>query len=574
MASDAQSEEVPECPEGSGLRDNFVFSGDLIDFEYRVGYFQLEADLALCSIIAVTEVDGAVLVAVPEALWDRTKAKRILPVDALRRGVRVLVPGCVDEDRTTPERDPSFKVWLGVLKESFESAAHYDAEESEVTYGFPVDALGVPKFPFARALVAIAKDHFEFATAEEGGRAQPGAPPGLEVRVQNMEEILRELRQGIAGLQAQTAQPSRAPLLTPAAKPKPAGAGRGSVPQPASLPPGVDPGLARQALQSGVTPDALGEFAHLLQGAQLGRGLPAPRAPAAQAVDSEEEDVDGEIADEADLAAATGCANPVGQAVVQLAKIVSKMDREKKVQADKTLEALLDRAESGGAAAKDALTNTGKSKSAALCSLRKMLHQQPELIYQALEQRMEEDWLQSGVPPGAAASSITARGWLEHRSKIQNFQVPVRSAWGVAGIWDALRQGKTAEARARCALAVAALDQLGIDKGSWLVASEVTLEEPPPFSAFAAHRPLEAWESPCSKLIDERWLELFLAKLREVRDFQDKKQKLAAGNRKGLESAPLAEKEADKDSKKKKNQKGGAKGTSRGSEEDKNTPPS
>ena len=67
------------------------------------------------------------------------KAKRLLPVNALRKAVRVMVPACIDEDRTTPEPQPSFKIWLGVLKEGFEASVHFEAEEVEVTYGFPVD---------------------------------------------------------------------------------------------------------------------------------------------------------------------------------------------------------------------------------------------------------------------------------------------------------------------------------------------------------------------------------------------------------------------------------------------------
>ena len=66
------------APESSGPRCNFVLLGDRIDSDYKVGHLQLDADAALRitmlyqtlsdSIIAVTEVDGAVLVAVLEAL--------------------------------------------------------------------------------------------------------------------------------------------------------------------------------------------------------------------------------------------------------------------------------------------------------------------------------------------------------------------------------------------------------------------------------------------------------------------------------------------------------------------------
>ena len=52
MAASEASEQVPECPESSGPRDSFVLLGDRIDFDYKVGYLQLDADAALCFIIA------------------------------------------------------------------------------------------------------------------------------------------------------------------------------------------------------------------------------------------------------------------------------------------------------------------------------------------------------------------------------------------------------------------------------------------------------------------------------------------------------------------------------------------
>lgn len=565
--SAAGSERVPECPESSGLRDNFVLLGDRIDFDYKVGFFQLEADSALCGIIAVTEVDGAVLVAVPEALWDRTKAKRILPPDALRKAVRVMVPACIDEDRTSPEAQPSFKIWLGVLKECFEVSVHYDEEETDVQYAFPSDELGIPKLPFAKALVAIAKDHFEFATADEPLVSPSHGAHGLENRMSAVEAVLKELQVGIARLQPAARLGADAKAAPARPSRKAAELGEHSM----ELPPGLDAGVARQALQSGVSHAALAEMAKMVGGSNFHRGLPVPkhaaRAPAP--LESEEEAEDQEEGDGAD---AVGSANPIEKAIVHLSKIVGHLSKEKKGKADKSLEALLDRAESGGGwgtESKDVTGGSSRSKAAALRSLKRMVQQRPELIYKALEQRMEEDWTQAGVAPGATASSVTARGWLEHRSKIQNFQVPVRAAWCLAGIWDALRQDRVDEARARAALGVASLDQLGIDKGSWLVASEVVLEDAPPFSSFAAHRPLESWESPHTKLIDERWLDLFLAKLRDIHDFQDKKQKLTSGSRKTEETSNAAEKKEET----KKKKKGGGKGNTR-SEEEKTAPPS
>ena len=81
---------------------------------------------------------------------------------------------------------------------------------------------------------------------------------------------------------------------------------------------------------------------------------------------------------------------------------------------------------------------------------------------------------------------------------------------------------------------------------------------------------LEHWENPRTKLVDERWLELILAKLRDIHHFQDKKQKLTSSGRKSEDSTGAAEKDKEKDTKKKK--KGGVKGGGKGSEERRRKP--
>eukprot|EP00435_Cladocopium_sp_Y103_P033667 s2641_g8.t1 len=378
MASGPPSEGVPECPERSGPRDNFVLSGDRVIFDYSTGYLQLDADSALCSLIAVTEVDGGVLVAVPEQVWDRTKAKRILPPDSLRRAVRVMVPGSIDEDRTTPESSPSFKIWLGVLKETYEAYVYFGEDDIvDVAYGFPADSLGLSKLPFAKALVAIAKDHFEFATAAEDPPAVRSSPE-VEQRMQALEEGMKQLQASLEKFHGGGAAPDagrRAPSVARApgrSRGAPEAAGEHQALR------GIDPGLARQAKLSGVSEAALGEFAQMLGGTALRPGSAVPRvAPQRkQAIsEDEDEDLDGE-----ELPDAAGSDNPMERAVLQLSKIVSHLNAEKKTKKDKTLEALLDRAESGGAPGLDGLSSSSRSKPAALRSLKKLLVQRPELI--------------------------------------------------------------------------------------------------------------------------------------------------------------------------------------------------
>lgn len=101
----------------------------------------------------------------------------------------------------------------------------------------------------------------------------------------------------------------------------------------------------------------------------------------------------------------------------------------------------------------------------------------------------------------------SARAWLEHRSRLGYYPTTIRYAWALTGIWDALRSGAVKEARARCALAVAACDQSSIDQGSWLLSQEVLLEQPAPLQSFQGRRSPEPWEQSGSKLLDSLHVE-------------------------------------------------------------------
>eukprot|EP00438_Fugacium_kawagutii_P022422 Skav224784 [mRNA] locus=scaffold428:252344:254481:+ [translate_table: standard] len=498
----ADEEADLEEPELSEFRQQILCSGDFVRFDYTAGVYTGDEGEPLCAVIAVAEVDGAVLVALPEAAWDARKAKRRVPENFLRKAVRVMVAGCLDEDRTTPESAPSFRVWLGILNPLFEPQVYAQGEEPSLN--FPSTADGQTKWPYAKALIAVAQDHFEFATATSQGQVDEQA--ALAAKVEQLEKQLQELLQPKA--KARSTPPSRS-----AARPQAA----------APLPPGVDPGVAQQALMAGMSPQALAEVGQVLRG-QAAPGGPF-RPPPPQQIDSDPEDEEDDL-----LGGDGGSQNPMELALVQLTKIVGKMNKDSKVKQDRSLEGLLDRAESGSAMSKDALTSTGsRSKAAAYRALKKALTHQPELIYTAIEERMQEDWATSSSLPGASAmQTVSARSWLEHRSRVQNYQSSVRASWQLTGIWDCLRCQRYAEARARTALAVATWDQQAIDRGSWVVAAALGLEDNPPFSSFAGHRGLESFEEPHTKLVDGRFLDLVLARLKDLSEFQERKGKLSS----------------------------------------------
>ena len=378
---------------------------------------------------------------------------------------------------------------------------------------------------------------------------------GVEARLAGLEndlaQVLEELRRG-----TQPAARPEAAAVAPQVKAAPLPA-RTSVPRAPARSPGVvgapsglDPHIVQQALGAGVSQEALQEIGGII------RPLTTPALPgrggqhvAGFSTDEDEEDEH--------LGDGSGLADPLSRAVVHLSGIVAEMRKEKKVRKDKGLEAILDRADSGWT--RDS-TSSSRSKSAALRALQKTLQTDPKLIYQALEANLQEDWESGGQRlPGAQISRISARGWLEHRSRIGGFASSVRPAWLFGGIWDALMCNRVDEARARAALAVACYDQMACDRGGWLMPSEWTLEPPPPMASFNSHHAPDQWEAQTTRLVDERWMELIMAKLKDLSDYQDKKAKLSGPK-------PRAEEQQKTENKKDKGKGKGKKGKEQSAE--------
>ena len=98
----------------------------------------------------------------------------------------------------------------------------------------------------------------------------------------------------------------------------------------------------------------------------------------------------------------------------------------------------------------------------------------------------------------------------------------------MAGILDCLINSNPAEARARAALMLLQADQVALDKGSWTLASEASLELAPPFHSFASHAAVDASDQPLSRLFEPRWAEIMLHHLRDTEDYVERKRKLGA----------------------------------------------
>ena len=527
-----------EEPEDLGPRQNLITSGDAVEFAYQTGVLSSLDPPITCAVAAVAEVDGRLLVAVPDTAWHKTRRRRRINPDLLSKVIGVVVPCCNPDGRDTPDPTPTTKIWLGLLAAEAEAQVSYDQGQPALTFPLGVD--GLMRLPFASAVVAAAKDHYTFLSADSGGLAQPPGLGGLEDRFAAIEEQLHQLAQ-------QFARPAQAPGQTMGRRPKAAAA-------PAALPAGVDPAVAHQALQAGVSPVALAEIAKSM-------GLPAPagsaRPTAVVAADSsgaEELEEEDQVAHALKAGAASGSADPIATAVLQLTKLMTDLHKDKGMKKDRELEQILDRAESGST--KDLTSGATRSKAAALLSLRQLLQKNPKLLYTAIESRLQEDWEQASIQPGIQQSVISARGWIEHRSHIQNYGATVRAAWCLGGIWDCLRTNRIDEARARTALAVCLLDQQACDGGSFLLAGEMTLESPPPFQSFVGHVSPHPRELPHSKLIDPRWFDLVVSKVRDLADFHEKKAKLGQRQPAAKTEEPVAKAKPKAKNKGKGGQKG------------------
>ena len=54
------------------------------------------------------------------------------------------------------------------------------------------------------------------------------------------------------------------------------------------------------------------------------------------------------------------------------------------------------------------------------------------------------------------------------------------------------------------------------------MSNELTLEPAPPYSSFARHTAPDQWESQTTRLVDDRWMDLIMSKLKDLSDYQEK----------------------------------------------------
>ncbi|CAE7428465.1 unnamed protein product, partial [Symbiodinium microadriaticum] len=460
------------------------------------------------SVIVVKEVDSKLVVAVPSTSWHRTISRRTVPRGFLSRVGAAEVSACSLLARLEPVDGARVRVWLGILDVHAESAVLVPDELPEGTIGFGRLDTGEECLPFVPSLVAAAGDMFSFASAESGRAAEPDDLSGRLARLEKAVSNLVELKG--------RAEPP--PTGKPKAKAK-VPRGRVST-EVGHATPGLDPSVLAAARAAGVSEDALSEMQALVGRTTTGRLKPEPGP---DPLEESEEEADGPDR------RAWIFANALVRAVETMQRGGAKAS---------SLDRALDGAASGSG--ESSSLPSARRNSAARRALRDALVSSPSEISGVIEALMSEDL--SSVSPGVAVPGQTsARAWAEHRSKVTAYPSSVWAVWIMAGALDCLRTNRPEQARARLNLGLMIFDQMSIDRGSFVLASELALEVPPPLHSFRQHENHSTGQV-CSRLLDPRWAEVAaIGHLKEQAEFLEKRAKL------GRNDPPAPRTDADPD---------------------------
>lgn len=404
----------------------------------------------LVSVVPITVVSGKLLAAVLFLTWHKTPARRILPRDGLARPILVQVSVAPDISAGSAEAEEVVvKAWIGFLSAELAATGTVGALEEEHEVACFGEEAGVRVQLPEEALVNIADEHFGFVTAESGAAGEVGVAASRakkkskddpqEARLRMLEAAMEEIRSSLASLQPKAnssgaaAQPFRGSAVE-------------SLPPPLPVYPGLDASAVAAARAAGLPEDQLAKLAaaagHKPALQEARKRMPQPTNVLSETEDEDKEAALG-IGGEGEAGGAT---QPVVErAVVQLAKIVKNMQKDKSTRSG--LEGILDRAE--GSSSIDSAggqTSGTRGKAAAYKKLKAALQDNPEWLFTNVEALMDEDFMLVRAAPGSSHQPTTSRAWVEQRSKLLHFQSAIRATWLLAGIHDALK-GRTSGRR-------------------------------------------------------------------------------------------------------------------------------
>ena len=426
-------------------------------------------------VIAIGVFEGKLLVALPQTAWHRVAARRLLAVDTLKKPVHAEVLAGATDDPSSPHPTYKLKVWVGLLEAPLVGGITYgDGDDPPCCFrghgGLSLRAL------------FVCDRRRTLCCCDRSGRFSPGCRRGAcAFSSWRAGALLGGTPYWFRSWPEQTAA-EFGPLRLRSRKGYPASGAGGGARFRGSRSAGIGsseaarlgPSCSRSGSSSWHPRRAVGQDESACDDwrGRCPEGAPKAKTFARTAALNLLDESEAEEENEQTAAVAEG--GPMAQAVIQMSKILTAMQKDR----SNDLENLLDRADGGGG---EAVSGAGgsRSKSAAYLKLKALLRASPEQISASIESLMAEDFAQVQSGPRQQGCLCSARGWVEHRSHLQQFAGPIRQAWLLAGMVDAINAGSPEQAKAMGLLGLASLDQAVIDGGNWLLASEYAMEGAP-----------------------------------------------------------------------------------------------
>lgn len=492
------------------------------DDEYSIWAYATQIDQIDVTVqmipVSYLQDQEAMVVVIPKAAWGRPLKFRCIPKTQVLKSDQVSLQADLAPGRDAVDASAVDAVLLTV-KLTVLSSCSIATSVSVYDHQFK-DDLDLPTTIQPGPLRALLTPDEEFHSGLEPAVAtsQDARISSLEKNVTTIGTTLTEVR-GL--LISQSARDSSGSPATPG----PTKVLRKPAPTKKVF---LEETVQTEMAQLGLTEDQMIRLSTLLAPKPA---LPRERVPAKQ-------DLLGETEDEVEVGSDGVDEDPMVKCLKKLTAISEKLCGTQKATMD-PVEKLLG---GFGERATGIETSTALSISKGPASARRLRQlafiEKPEWFCELTEDLMR-DANRTSTTVQNIADKPCPYFYLEHRSRLQNYDTSINLAYMFAGIIAALQRDRPAEALARAYASLGSLEQFSMDGGTWLVAIELAMIEEPPYAAYANRSMAQGSRVGRSlthpKIVDPRIHEIFQAKIKAVEEAFDRKKRMTA---KKVEEAP------------------------------------
>jgi len=246
--------------------------------------------------------------------------------------------------------------------------------------------------------------------------------------------------------------------------------------------------------------------------------LPPPKVKVTELGETDSDDGDASEADQDG-----GGGKGVEKAVVLLTQLLAKKSED--INSLEGIYAGQSALSLGSTGSGSALQSTGKGNG--LLAMRKLICTRPEIFETMVLGHMKRGC--RGTAELTSQGDPDALFFVEHRSMINDHVATATWSWLIATVINLLgcKPPKISEARARLLMGLAAAEQVSIDAGSWMYASDLLLlDQPVPFPTLSGHSTYGLKE-PSTTLIDPQLFDMVTSRISSVEAVIERKKKLA-----------------------------------------------